>query len=190
MLNKTCIWWRSLVRMPRRVGSIVPSSPQLAGRMAREVEEFIGRTGRGRIIEVGAGTGAITRALAKAARTEPLTVVEADRGCCVYLRRNFPDVNVLEGLVEERIDDLIAPGERIAIVSSVPLFSLTKPQRGRVLAAFETLIRAASSARMVQFTYVPWLPEARARALLGGTVRAVWQNVPPAWVWAATHDAA
>lgn len=176
--------------MPRRVGSIMPSSPKLANRMAREVEEFLGPEGGGRIIEVGAGTGAITRALAKSARSEPLTVVEADRGCCVYLRRNFPDVNVLEGLVEERIDDLIAPGKRLAIVSSIPLFSLTKPQRARVLGAFETLIRAARSTRLVQFTYVPWLPEPRARCLLDGTARAVWQNVPPAWVWAATHHAA
>ncbi len=154
--------------------------------MAREVEEFLGESG-GRIIEVGAGTGAITHALAKTARTEPLTVVEADRGCCIYLRRQFPGVNVVEGLVEERLDDLIAPGERLAIVSSVPLFSLTKPQRGRVLAAFETLVQAAQTARVVQFTYVPWLPEPRARTLLAGRVRAVWQNVPPAWVWSATH---
>jgi phosphatidylethanolamine/phosphatidyl-N-methylethanolamine N-methyltransferase len=189
MINKTCIWWKSLVRMPRQVGSIMPSSPRLAGRMAGEVTEFL-QGGEGRIIEIGAGTGAITRALAQAPATQPLTVVEADRGCCIYLRRHFPNLHVIEGLVEDHLDDLLAPGERLALVSSVPLFSLTKPQRGRVLAAFETLVQAARSARVVQFTYVPWLPEPRARSLLRERVRAVWQNVPPAWVWSGTHVAA
>lgn len=167
----------------------MPSSPQLAARMAREVDTFLtGRPG-GHIIEVGAGTGAITRALTKFARERPLTVVEADRGCCVYLRRQFPHLNVIEGLVEDCLDTLMVPGEPLAIVSSVPLFSLTLPQRSRVLTAFEALVRSASMARMVQFTYVPWLPGAHARSLLAARARPVWRNIPPAWVWSATHVA-
>lgn len=177
------------MRMPRRVGSIVPSSPQLADRMAREVREFLPEAG-GRIIEIGAGTGAITRALAEVSPKHRMTAVEADRGCCVYLRRKFPRLHVIEGLVEEQLDALLTPDEPVAIVSSVPLFSLTKSQRASVLAAYETLVGAASRARVVQFTYVPWLPEPRARSLLRERVRAVWQNIPPAWVWSGTHAAA
>jgi phosphatidylethanolamine/phosphatidyl-N-methylethanolamine N-methyltransferase len=188
MIDKTCIWWKSLVRMPRQVGSIMPSSPQLAARMAREVKEFL-PSNAGRIVEIGAGTGAITHALTQTTSLHRLTVVEADRGCCVYLRRRFPHLHVIEGLVEERLEALMAPGEPLALVSSVPLFSLTKPQRSRVLAAFETLVSTASRARIVQFTYVPWLPEPRARSLLRERVRAVWRNVPPAWVWSGTHVA-
>ncbi|HVU34348.1 MAG TPA: hypothetical protein VHE61_13005 [Opitutaceae bacterium] len=189
MINRTCVWWKSLVRMPRRVGSVVPSSPQLAGRMAREVTHFLGQKGNGRIIEVGAGTGAITGALAKLAGALPLTVVEADRGCCVYLRRRFPHVQVVEGLVEDALDTLMVPTERLALVSSVPLFSLTREQRARVLAAFESLVRSTALAHVVQFTYVPWLPEPRAYSLLGNRAQSVWQNLPPAWVWSATHRA-
>lgn len=155
--------------------------------MAREIADFVAAAGPGRIIEVGAGTGAITHALTANNGDRRLTVVEADRGCCLYLRRKFPRAHVVEGLVEERLGELIAPGEPLALVSSVPLFSLTKSQRQRVLGAFETLVRAASCARLVQFTYVPWLPEPRARSLFGGRMRAVWRNVPPAWVWSATH---
>ena len=44
--------------MPRQVGSVIPSSRQLAGRMAREVAEFLAAPNGGRLIEVGAGTGA------------------------------------------------------------------------------------------------------------------------------------
>lgn len=187
MIKSTCIWWRSLVRMPRQVGSVIPSSRQLAGRMAREVAEFLAAPNGGRLIEVGAGTGAITQALAKTVDAKRLTVVEADRGCCIYLRRRFPGLHVVEGLIEERLGELKSAGEPLALVSSVPLFSLTAQQRGRVLGAFETLVQAAPAARVVQFTYVPWLPEPRARTLVGERVRAVWRNVPPAWVWSATH---
>lgn len=154
--------------------------------MAREVTEFL-QDGDGHIVEIGAGTGPITEALIRTAGARSLTVVEADRGCCVYLRRRFPGIRVIEGLVEEHLDELVAPGGRLALVSSVPLFSLTKPQRSRVLAAFESLVEAADAARVVQFTYVPWLPEPRARSLLRERVRAVWQNIPPAWVWSGTH---
>ncbi|MDE2465576.1 MAG: hypothetical protein KGO02_17955 [Alphaproteobacteria bacterium] len=156
--------------------------------MAREVAHFLGSKPGGRIVEVGAGTGAITRALVNSRTAAPLTVVEADRGCCAYLRRHFPLVQVIEGLVEENEERLTTPGARLALVSSVPLFSLTGDQRTNVLAAYERLIRRASAARIVQFTYAPWLPDQRAYSLLGRRAQSVWQNLPPAWVWSATHQ--
>lgn len=173
--------------MPRRVGSVVPSSPRLARHMAREVTQFIGAKPGGRIVEVGAGTGAITRALVNSRASAALTVVEADPGCCAYLRTSYPHLHVIEGLVEENVRKLATSGGRLALVSSVPLFSLTGEQRTRVLGAYEELIRRASVARVIQFTYVPWLPGRRAYSLLGKRARSVWQNLPPAWVWSATH---
>ena len=49
------------VRNPRRVGAIAPASKALAQAMADEVA----RVGPGLLIEIGAGTGAITQALAR-----------------------------------------------------------------------------------------------------------------------------
>lgn len=186
-MNSASAWWNSLIRMPRRVGSIMPSSAPLARRMAREAAQFLRHAGRSQVIEVGAGTGAITHALAHAVGSQAFTVVEADHGCCAVLRRRFPRLHVLEGLIEDHVEALLAPGRPLALVSSVPLFSLTPDQRGNVLAAFESLVRAAGHARVVQFTYMPWLPGQRARRLVGGRPQPVWRNVPPAWVWSATH---
>ena len=49
------------VRNPRRVGAIAPASRALAQAMADEVS----RVAPDRLVEVGAGTGAITQALAQ-----------------------------------------------------------------------------------------------------------------------------
>lgn len=184
------LWWRNIFRAPRQVGSILPSSPVLASRMAREAADFFPPGSPGRVIEIGAGTGAITNALANVIPHAWLTLVEADPACCRFLRRQFPDVEVIEGLVEDLLPRLPAPCHRLVLVSSVPLFSLQGPQRDRVLGAFEALVGRAAASRVVQLTYVPWLPGPRARSLCGQAVQPVWQNLPPAWVWSSTHQAA
>jgi phosphatidylethanolamine/phosphatidyl-N-methylethanolamine N-methyltransferase len=167
----------------------MPSSPRLAHRMARQAADFLQRGESCRVIEVGAGTGAITSAVAKALPEARLTLVEADPSCCRFLRRRFPEAEIVEGLVEEVMHRLQTPCERLVLVSSVPLFSLTRPQRDRVLGAFESLVGRSEASRVVQYTYVPWLPGPRARSLCGHAVQSVWRNVPPAWVWSSTHVA-
>lgn len=180
-------WWTHLVRSPRRVGSIAPSSPRLADHIARRIAAFAAHHHGVRLIEVGAGTGALTRSMIKLIDPAAITLVEADPKCCQQLRRRFPQVTVLEGLVENLLDELVVPGEPLVLVSSVPLFSLTEEQRGAILSAYERIISSARQCRVVQFTYVPWLPGAQARRFCGREVGSVWRNLPPAWVWSSTH---
>lgn len=140
------------------------------------------------MIEVGAGTGAITRSLVNLIEPQSITLVEADSRCCQQLRRRFPQVTVLEGLVENLLHELVVADEPLVLVSSVPLFSLSEEQRGHILSAYEKIISSARQCRVVQFTYVPWLPGARAKRFCGREVGSVWRNLPPAWVWSTTHN--
>ena len=181
-------WWTHLVRSPRRVGSIAPSSPRLADHMTRRISAFAAHHRGARLIEVGAGTGAITRSLVKLIDPQSITLVEADPKCCEQLRRRFPQVQVIEGLVENLLEELIVPGQPLVLVSSVPLFSLSEEQRGHILSAYEKIISSARQCRVVQFTYVPWLPGAQAKRFCGREVGSVWRNLPPAWVWSSTHN--
>ena len=167
----------------------MPSSTRLAHRMARQAAEIIPRGVHGCVIEVGAGTGAITGVLANLIPHARLMLIEADPACCQYLHRKFPQAEIVEGLVEDLRQRLPTLCHRLAVVSSVPLFSLKPAQRDRVLGAFESLVEQAAVARVVQYTYVPWLPGPQARKLCGHAVQSVWQNVPPAWVWSSTHYA-
>ncbi len=50
--------------------------------------------GRARVVEIGAGTGALTRFLAERARS--LVAIERDRDLVPLLERDFPDVRVVE----------------------------------------------------------------------------------------------
>jgi phosphatidylethanolamine/phosphatidyl-N-methylethanolamine N-methyltransferase len=183
------IWWTNFFRSPRQVGSIMPSSLRLAKRVARQAAAFLRRGEVNRVIEVGAGTGAITGALMTAIPHQRLTLVEADPACCRWLRRRFPQAEIVEGLVEDILPRLLVPCHRLVLVSSVPLFSLNGTQRDRVLGAFEALVGCAAASRIVQYTYVPWLPNPRARALFGHVVQSVARNIPPAWVWSSTREA-
>lgn len=184
-MNNCFVWWRHFLRAPKRAGSVLPSSRRLAERIAREVSGFDGEPVT--LIEVGAGTGAVTEALLRLPYNQSATLVEADAACCAHLRRRFPRARIIEGLVEDRIDELLLPCRALVLVSSVPILNLTPPERTRLFTAYERLIDTADCCRIAQYTYAPWLPDERARRLYGDEPRPIWRNVPPAWVWASTH---
>jgi phosphatidylethanolamine/phosphatidyl-N-methylethanolamine N-methyltransferase len=156
--------------------------------VAHRIARFARRDLNVRLIEVGAGTGALTRSLATIIDPSAITLVESDPRCCQQLRRRFPGIRIVEGLVENVTDQLIVPCDALVLVSSVPLFSLSAAQRNLVLSAYERIVKSAGECRMVQYTYVPWLPGKRVRQLCGKERGSVWRNLPPAWVWSATHQ--
>ena len=82
-----------LLNNPRPVGSAVPSSRFLARRMAG----LIPRSPRGYVVELGAGTGAITAALlARGIPPERILSVERSETMVKLLKRRFPFLNVTE----------------------------------------------------------------------------------------------
>ena len=69
---------------PLKVGALLPSSPFLARMVARHTR--IGEDDV--VVELGAGTGAVTKALLDAGiPKERLFVVEIDADMCTYLRK-------------------------------------------------------------------------------------------------------
>src|SRR3954466_5094278 len=76
---------------PLKVGALLPSSPFLARLVARHVK--FGPDDA--VVEVGAGTGAVTEALIQAGiPPDRLFVIEIDADMCTYLRRQMPQVQV------------------------------------------------------------------------------------------------
>lgn len=75
------------VRHPRAVGSIVPSSPSLAAAVAAPVA-----AGAQCVVELGPGTGPITRALlARLGPSAAVVAIEIDPDFCALLRRTVRD---------------------------------------------------------------------------------------------------
>ena len=139
---------------PRATGAIAPSGPVLAARMASLVPP-----GPGLVIELGPGTGSVTRALLHSG-VDPrdLILVEYAPDFCRALRRRFPRLTVLEGDAA-RLDELLAP--RLAhvpvkaVVSSLPLVSLPDDTRTAVIRQMRAV---AQHGVIIQFTYALWGP--------------------------------
>ena len=168
---------------PKRTGAVAPSSPFLAREMARAVDP----QAPGAVVELGPGTGPVTKALiARGVRRERLLLVEYDPYFCNLLAERFPRTRVLRG-------DAYALGETLsgrltqpaaAVVSILPL--LNEPAERRLALLEEAFELMGPDGVFVQFTYglrSPMPREALAGRYVARTGAPILRNLPPASVW-------
>ena len=179
MDSDLALFLKQLIRRPHEVVALSPSSAELARAMTAELGP---RTGR--IAELGAGTGKLTRAiLDRGVATTDLTLFETNPQFCDHLRTSFPGVTVLMAGAET-IGTALPPGLG-AVVSGLPLLSMPEAVQLAILRGAFALLRPGGS--FVQFTYGPKPPLSEAiRFELGLSARRgekVWGNLPPARVY-------
>ncbi len=168
-----------LLRRPREVSAIAPSSPHLCRAMAAQIP----RSAR-RIAEFGPGTGNVTRAIIDVGiKPEDLSLFEINPAFCQVLRATYPAVAVFNEPAEMLA--LGGPAPFDAVVSGLPLLSMSAAtQEAIVSAAFSGL---GEDGVYIQFTYGPVSPlreTIAARLGLGYTrTRRIWRNLPPATVY-------
>ena len=181
------LFLRRWLAHPLKVGALLPSSAWLGRLVARNVTLGPGEY----VVEVGAGTGTVTRELlASGIPSDRLFVVELDPDLCAFLRRQLPGANVIQGDATQLRALLPAdvPGKVRTVISGIPMVTLPLPlQRRMIDARFDVM---GPGGRMLQYTYslVSPLPEARL-GVRGRRCGIVMRNVPPAWVWSYTRDA-
>ena len=190
----TTLFLKRWLRRPFAMGAVVPSGRLLAEEMARVTVAVLGSR-PGHVIELGAGTGEVTKALLAAGiPAGRLALVERDPELAVFLRRHFHGPQIVEGdamrLPRLIADHALAPVA--AVVSSLPLLSLpAEVVNGIVGGVFESL---PAGGALVQFTYGPKPPVPRGLRerlhLVGTHGKRVWRNVPPAVVWTFRRAAA
>src|SRR5438309_1469751 len=116
------IFVRSLLQNPRTMGALAPSSPKLSRLMA----SLVGPANSS-VLEIGAGTGAVTRALlARNVDPQRLIIIERDPSLAAFLRQEFPGVRVRcgEAVHLSRILSAESVGRVDTVVSSLPLRNL------------------------------------------------------------------
>jgi len=185
MLKRNTIsFFSQWMKSPRSVGSVVPSSPFLAKKMAKQINIDT----PGMIIELGGGTGSLTRVLLHYIPPERLIVIESNQHLVNILRDSFPDVRILHtnamqlgrALKDNGITDVNA------IVSGLPLLSIKTSTRHKILAASFSQLRPGR--QFLQFTYGPKSPVSKAIItkydLDAKVVASSWLNIPPARIWA------
>ncbi len=178
------LFLRYWIRAPLRTGAVIPSGMGLARAMAEQVD--FARDGA--IVEVGAGTGSVTRALLDwGVPPERLVVVERNAAFCRHLRAKFDDLLVVQGDARY-LQSLLARHDvqRVGtVVSSLPLLSLSGTAQQAILKESFDMLGTAGS--YVQFTYGLLSPVdrslRRSLGLRGRLADRIWRNLPPASVW-------
>lgn len=179
MPSDLALFLRQLVRRPQQVVALSPSSAELARAMTGHLTPQTGR-----VAELGAGTGKLTRAiLARGVAPADLTLFELNSDFCTHLRQQFQGVTVLRQGAETL--GITCPAGLGAVISGLPLLSMPNDLQHAILqGAFD---RMRPGGRFVQFTYGPRPPIAEdVRQALGlrfDRGEKVWGNLPPARVY-------
>lgn len=188
-MKETLLFLGQTARRWRTTGAFAPSGPVLARAVARAV----GEVADGEVIlELGPGTGVVTRELVRQFPRARVVAVEVIDEFADRLAETLPTVTVVRGCAarfEDHMADLgIAPEKVAAVVSGLPLLVMPPDLTRKVLTSTTAVLRPGR--RYVQFTYsdrkwkrfsLPGFePHARKR---------VWLNIPPAVVLSFTRTA-
>jgi len=192
-------------------GALLPSSPGLSRELSRYVAagaDSCRADGAGRrIMEVGPGTGAVTRSIVRRLGAgDRLDLVEVNKEFVAHLRDLLdcdPELRAVADrttIIHRAIQDVPDTEHYDAIVSCLPLNNFSADDVDRILGTFRRLLKPAGTLSF--FEYVAVRPfrgtvgsrreRQRLRAIgrsLGTLLgqhefhrRAIWINVPPAWV--------
>jgi phosphatidylethanolamine/phosphatidyl-N-methylethanolamine N-methyltransferase len=172
---------RTMIDEPRSVGAILPTGPGVARQMAGVAD--VGSALR--VLELGPGTGVITRAiLARGIAPERLVCVEYSPDFARHIRLAFPSVDVIEGDAFDLAATLgPAANETFdCVVSALPLLNFSLEQRTALIN--DLLNRIPAGRPIVQFSYGPKPPVAARHGQFSVERHAVvLKNVPPAQIW-------
>ncbi|MBV7483272.1 class I SAM-dependent methyltransferase [Bordetella sp. BOR01] len=175
--------WRA---NPKGIGAIWPSSSRLAAAITRGIDPASGPC-----LELGAGTGAFTRALvARGLDPHQLALVEMDAQFAQQLRRDFPGAYVHQGDAAKLAGlSLFVDGLAGVAVCGLPLLNMPVKQQIGILRSTFAQLRPGGAVHL--FTYGPRCPVPQRvldrLGLRARRIETVLANVPPAHVWKLTR---
>jgi phosphatidylethanolamine/phosphatidyl-N-methylethanolamine N-methyltransferase len=177
------LFFRRWMANPLQMGSIVPSSAALCRRVVRNTHAEPGEV----VLELGAGTGVISKSLIESGLApERLFVVEIVPDMAAHLRQTLPGANIIEGDAR-RLPHLVPQdfqGKIGTVIVGIPLVLLPFAEQRRFIDAIEAV---APGRGFILYSYcvtspLPWKKH--------GLVpkREAWTplNFPPASVWRYT----
>jgi phospholipid N-methyltransferase len=185
-LTEHLLFLRAMLRNPRSVGAIAPSSRHLARRMV------MGIGGAEQIVELGPGTGAFTREIVN--RLGPggrVLAVETNRSFVERLLRAWPQVDCVCASAETL--PALASARGISgvdhIISGLPFASLPAATTRRILDGVHETLRVGGTFTTFQYVHAYGMPAAAGfrrelSARLGSEPHSalVVRNIPPALV--------
>jgi phosphatidylethanolamine/phosphatidyl-N-methylethanolamine N-methyltransferase len=169
-MRKKILFLKKYLKNPKSIGSVIPSSDFLAEAMFKSIKELDQTS----VIEIGAGTGAITKHISS---FNPL-LVEIDKEFCVLLRQNFPHLKTINGCALEQLKKV---DEGFGLVLSIPL--INNPFKSSFIPLITTLYNSGLLKWCVMYTYGINNPLGEVNFQSKVRKRFVMKNIPPASVW-------
>jgi phosphatidylethanolamine/phosphatidyl-N-methylethanolamine N-methyltransferase len=173
-------FFKGWMKNPKNVGSIIPTSDHMAKRMASVIELSSGLP----VLELGPGTGVITRAiLQRGILPDQLYSVEYSAEFAKKLRHDFEGVNIVEGNafdLETTLGDAKVT-KFDCVISALPLLSFPKAMRVSLIR--DLLERIPDGRPIVQFSYGPLSPVPQIPGVTVRHLEFIFRNVPPAQIW-------
>ena len=177
---------KAWLRQPKSVGSVWPTSAPMARRMAGVIDISSGLP----VLEVGPGTGTITKAILQTGLPhDMLWSLEYSHAFAARLKAKYPLAHVVEGDAFELAKSLGAacPGQFDSAISALPLLNF--PPALRVSFVEQVLDMLPAGRPLIQFSYGPKspVPPGLGRYKVK-RVGMVLRNIPPAQLWVFTRD--
>jgi phosphatidylethanolamine/phosphatidyl-N-methylethanolamine N-methyltransferase len=186
-MNENIEFLQAFLKNPAKVGSIAPSSPELALKMLEGIEPAADNI----VIELGVGTGAITKFIQDIVPDDRSYLgIELDSSLVRLLRENFPEMNIVSGNAMETgaIHKRSGLGKVGYIVCCLPFVSLPAKVRSGVLDEVDKFMQKGCEFRTLQYAHGYYLPSAikfrdLMRSRYGKEKRSslVVKNVPPGY---------
>lgn len=185
-VSRPAMFFRRWLANPLQMGSVVPSSPALCARIVRQTRRRDDEV----IVELGAGTGVVSRALLKAGvPADRLIVVEIVPDMARHLRTVLPGVTVIEGDARA-LPDLLPVhlhGRIGTVICGIPLVLLPVAEQRRFI---DAIAAVAPGRGFLHFSYCATSPlPARRHGLAAKREEWTPLNFPPASVWRYTPAA-
>ncbi len=174
-------FFKTWMDKPKAMGAVLPTSNVTARRMASLINPGCGDP----VLELGPGTGVITKAiLACGVRPAQLYSIEYTEAFIPQLKSDFPGVNVIHGNAFE-LDDVLpdmGDGRFDTIISAIPLLNFAVKQRVELLN--ELFDRLNPGRPIVQISYGPVSPiPPDWRTYSVEPFDWMVRNIPPARLW-------
>jgi phosphatidylethanolamine/phosphatidyl-N-methylethanolamine N-methyltransferase len=174
-------FFKGMMQGPKTVGSIVPTSSITAKKMVSVININSGLP----VLELGPGTGAITKAiLGRGVKPEKLVAIEYSTDFYEHLVRLYPGVHFINGDAFDLDKTLGAlKGQMFdSVVSAVPLLNFPMQARSALLESL--LDRVPAGRPVVQISYGAVSPIiARPDRYHIQHFDFIVRNIPPAQLW-------
>ncbi|MEQ1605994.1 MAG: hypothetical protein ABL999_14105 [Pyrinomonadaceae bacterium] len=178
---------QAFLKNPAKVGAIAPSSPELAAEMLQGIHP----DDHNIVLELGVGTGAITKFLRDVVPSKASYLgLELDSNLVKTLNENYPDMNIICGNATDAysIHKDSGLGKVRYLVCCLPFVSLPKEISQAVLVELQKFMDEGCELRIFQYAHGYYLPPAiKLREFMknryGKSRRSplVLKNVPPAF---------